>query len=188
MFEDTNQAENFAEDTNQQEEGLLPFSLFEHEEEQQDEFTVKYNGEEKKLTLSEAKTLAQKGMNYDHVLSQREDAHRALDALATREGLTRAELISKIGGEDINKLRWNNLLKAYPDLQVEKIPREVFLQINDGISPLEAYQSHLISELNQKLATKEQARVNSERAIGSLQSDGDGYRDSFLEGFYGAKY
>ena len=48
--------------------------IFEEEkkEEKEPTYKVKYNGEEKELTVSELITYAQKGMNYDHVFEEKE--------------------------------------------------------------------------------------------------------------------
>lgn len=57
---------------------------------------VKYNGEEKDISLDEARTLAQKGMNYDHVVSERDRNRSAFDFLSSRakaEGKTVEQFI-----------------------------------------------------------------------------------------------
>ncbi len=187
MFEDTNQTETLAEDTNLQEErGLLPFNLFEQDEEET--ITVKFNGEEKTLTRADARALAQKGMNYDHIYAQREDAHHILDGLAGKEGLSRDEFISRCKGEDLTALRWSRLLDKFPDLAVADIPHSVFLAVGQGENPIEAYQNHLIEELKLQLGHEKSLAENSQKAIGSLKGAGKAESDDFLEGFFGKKY
>jgi len=191
MFEETNQTEVAeAETTALQEEGLLPFDLFERQEEDEGaaRLTVKYNGEEKQITLDEARTLAQKGMNYDHIYAEHRDAHRALDTIAAREGINRAQLMERLSGVDLHTLRWGGLLKAYPDLEVKDIPDEVFHAVRDGKSPTEAYQEYLICDLSRKLSQKESLRESSRKTIGSLKGAGEEVMDEFLQGFYGKKY
>lgn len=59
---------------------------------------VRYNGEEKDISLDEARTLAQKGMNYDHVAAERDRNRVAFDFLKERaksEGITVEQLIEK---------------------------------------------------------------------------------------------
>ena len=59
---------------------------------------VKYNGEEKDISLEEARTLAQKGLNYDHVAAERDRNRVAFDFLKERaksEGITVEQLIEK---------------------------------------------------------------------------------------------
>ena len=59
---------------------------------------VKYNGEEKDISLKEARTLAQKGLNYDHVAAERDRNRVAFDFLKERaksEGITVEQLIEK---------------------------------------------------------------------------------------------
>ena len=55
-------------------------------------YKVKYNGEEKELPLSELIVNAQKGMNYDKVVSKRDELAKeaqALERLAKENGMTR---------------------------------------------------------------------------------------------------
>lgn len=58
----------------------------------EEKFTVKYNGKEVELTKAELITNAQKGMNYDHVLQERDslknsDEMKALESIAKESGL-----------------------------------------------------------------------------------------------------
>ena len=184
MFEETNQTALAPEETSLLQEGILPFNLFDEAEEEEEKITVKYNGEERDITVDEAKNLAQKGMNYDHIFSERESAHRALDALAAREGLSRAQLIKRASGEDLHDLLWRGLVEKYPELSAEDIPDAVFHSVAKGMRPIEAYQEHLIAKLRQELSSKESGR----KTIGSLSGVGDEVRDEFLEGFLGEKY
>ena len=67
---------------------------------------VKFNGEEKEITLSEARTLAQKGMNYDHVVSERDknrDAFNFLLEKAKGQGITVEQLMEKERNEAENQ-------------------------------------------------------------------------------------
>ncbi len=62
---------------------------------------VKYNGEERDLSLEEARTLAQKGMNYDHIVAERDQNRNAFEFLLERaksEGITVEELIERERG------------------------------------------------------------------------------------------
>lgn len=59
---------------------------------------VKFNGEERNLSLDEARTLAQKGLNYDHVVSERDRNRSAFDFLMERaksDGITVEQLIER---------------------------------------------------------------------------------------------
>ena len=67
---------------------------------------VKYNGEERNLSLDEARTLAQKGLNYDHVVAERDKNRMAFDFLLERaksEGITVEQLIEKERGKAENQ-------------------------------------------------------------------------------------
>lgn len=63
---------------------------------------IKYNGKERELSLEEARTLAQKGLNYDHVVEERDRNRSAFDFLmenAKRDGITVEELIKREKGK-----------------------------------------------------------------------------------------
>ena len=77
------------------------------EEASEEKHRIKYNGEILELTLDELKTAAQKGMNYDKVLRERDKLRSSrefsvLDARASAEGLTREQYLDKLekGGEN----------------------------------------------------------------------------------------
>lgn len=81
--------------------------------------TIKYNGEDKELTLDELKTLAQKGMNYDHVLQERDAAKnnpvlRYIDRIAKETGVTSEELIAKMDMAQKQALINENVQKGVP--------------------------------------------------------------------------
>ncbi len=111
MYDETNitEKQNF-----EQTEESLPEKLFGEDseadtvgadhsadsEKAQDTLRIKYNGEEKDITLDEARVLAQKGMNYDHVLAERDTKYQrelsALDKAAASRGLTRAGFVEEL--------------------------------------------------------------------------------------------
>lgn len=67
-------------------------------EEKSNMLRIKYNGEERDITLDEARVLAQKGLNYDHVLNERDTKYqrelRFLDKVAAEQGMTRSQYIA----------------------------------------------------------------------------------------------
>ncbi len=113
MFDETNKTE--------EQEIELPEKLFESDdisegetfdgnhtvEEEAETLTIKYNGEEKRITLDEARILAQKGMNYDHVVAERDTKYKReldfLDRVAEREGLTRTEYMEREASSQAEK-------------------------------------------------------------------------------------
>ncbi len=67
----------------------------------EDTLQIKYNGELMDIPLSEARILAQKGMNYDHVAEElrmlrESDELRLWDEIAAEQGVTRQEAIQQI--------------------------------------------------------------------------------------------
>lgn len=59
---------------------------------------VKYNGKEREIPLEEATILAQKGMNYDHVATERDALRHSMsemEELARHYGLKRDELLAR---------------------------------------------------------------------------------------------
>lgn len=90
-----------------------------------EKYKVKYNGKEMELTLDELLANAQKGLNYDHVLTERDSLKNSpefklLDEEAAKYGLTRAEYIQHA---KTNKLVQETLAK-YPGM-----PEEAALEI-----------------------------------------------------------
>lgn len=102
MFDETNRTE--------EQELMLPDNLFDDEAteqetspsnqdaEEKETIRIKYNGEERDITLDEARVLAQKGMNYDHVVAERDTKYQRelefLDRVAGEKGMTRAEYMN----------------------------------------------------------------------------------------------
>ena len=83
-------------------------------------------------------------------------------------------------------------LKKYPD--VTEYPDEVAAEIENGISPIVAYEAYLqkqeyeqkINELNKKIAKEERKQKNKATTTGSLkENDGDNETDWFSEGLFG---
>jgi len=95
LFEsDESESEGFAGQTDE--------STADHsgEETNGDTIKIKYNGEERDITLDEARILAQKGMNYDHVVSERDTKYlrelNFLDKVAAERGMTRAQYMQSV--------------------------------------------------------------------------------------------
>jgi len=156
--------------------------------------TVKYNGEQMEISLEEAVVLAQKGMNYDHVVAERDSKYkRELDVLeryAAMSGLSRDEYVRRLeeegkmadAGKDVQGMQ--ELYAAYPSLRDAELPDTVELAIQGGENPLRAYQSHRIEELTRLLADEERKEALRARALGSVRGDASEIvRDAFLEGF-----
>lgn len=88
---------------------------------------IKYNGEEKDISMDEAKTLAQKGMNYDKILGERDQLADIIDRYAGAAGMTREQFMNHLeqnladysDGIDIAKLK-----EAYPGAS-EDILKEI---------------------------------------------------------------
>ncbi len=74
---------------------------------------IKYNGEEREISLDEARTLAQKGMNYDHVVQERDTRYKreldALDKIAREHDMSRNEYVSFIENT------WQNMPQRSPE-------------------------------------------------------------------------
>ena len=73
---------------------------------------IKYNGEERDITLDEARILAQKGMNYDHVVSERDTKYmrelQFLDKVAAERGMTRSQYMNAMENSPVGKETTNN--------------------------------------------------------------------------------
>ena len=217
MFDETNKTE--------EQEIELPEKLFEsddvseeenfdgdHTVEEKETLKIKYNGEERDITLDEARILAQKGMNYDHVVAERDTKYKReldfLDKVAGKAGLSRREYIdmqeatqtenrSEFDGREraarqIERITdslgitgpWSELFKKYPTLSRREAFSELVDGVSSGMTPIEAYQEKLILEKDNLLRAERESRNAAGKSVGSLTSDGaPTYRDEFLEGF-----
>ena len=208
MFDETNKTE--------EQEIELPEKLFESDdiseeetfdgnhtvEEEAETLTIKYNGEERRITLDEAKILAQKGMNYDHVVSERDTKYKReldfLDRVAEKEGLTRAEYMARSEQKE-NKTEnpteysgreraavqlrritdslgvtgpWSALFKKYPTLSRSEAYGTLSENVSRGMTPIEAYQEKLLAEKDNLLRMERESRVSARKSVGSLGGDG----------------
>lgn len=107
--------------------------------------TIRYNGEDKELTLDELKTLAQKGMNYDHVLQERDSARnnpvlRYVERIAKEAGLTSEELIAKMEQAQKQAIIDENLQKGIPP---EIAARLAELETNERVRLAEEEQRRM---------------------------------------------
>lgn len=108
--------------------------------------TVKYDGEERPLTKEEAKSLAQKGLNYERVLGQR-------DSFAARAKELEAMLASSPAEGQRLQEDWLRFLAQYPDIKPEQqLSPEVWQRMEEGASPAEAYATFLNERLAEQLA------------------------------------
>ena len=86
MFDDDDDLD-WADDTDTEDEENKPV------EEPDDGLTVKYNGKETKVSKEDIPTFVQKGMNYDHVMSELDsmrsgNMYKALKRAADKEGMS----------------------------------------------------------------------------------------------------
>ena len=97
-------SEGIIADTTPQTEGqqsVTPNAEAVSEETAEQKHRVKYNGEIFELTLDELKIAAQKGLNYDKILSERDRLRdsrefRVLDTRAAAEGITREQYLDRL--------------------------------------------------------------------------------------------
>ena len=83
----------------------------------EDFLKIKYNGAEKSLTREEAIELAQKGMNYDKVLGERDNLTGIIDQYAKASNMTREQFIDFLKMNLANYeegAEVENLRKSYP--------------------------------------------------------------------------
>ena len=82
--------------------------------------------------------------------------------------------------------QWARVFEFYPDADVNKMPKEIFDDVENGKTPLEAYQNHIISNLNNQLTAEKTNTKNKNMAVGSLASDHkETETDPFLIGLNG---
>lgn len=104
-------------------------------------FKIKYNGKEEEYGVEELTNLAQKGRNYDHVLSER-------DALKNSEELKTLEQIAKDAGVKDVKTLIENLKKNVSDLKLDERAKKFE---SEGMTPEHARR---MAELEMKAETQ----------------------------------
>ena len=206
MFDETNNTEA--------QELSLPDNLFESEDsegvaeavENDNEpsgntIKIKYNGEERDITLNEARILAQKGMNYDHVVAERDTKYKReldfLDRVARERGMTRAEYLNlqektsateetKESSEVRERARaqikritdsvgftgpWSALFDTYPSLSRREAYDTLTERVSQGLSPLEAYQEKLIRDKENELRMVRGHNIARAKSVGAIGGD-----------------
>lgn len=133
-------------------------------------YTVKYDGKEVQMPIDELLVTAQKGMNYDRVVSQR-------DRLRNEVASLRPVADSVHDG-------FVELFTRYPDLN--SVPDGIIEQVAAGATPLEAYRDHLSKELALEIEALKTRERNSAGSPGSMRDDAPvTVGDDFVTGLFG---
>lgn len=87
---------------------------------------IVYNGEEKELTIEELSTLAQKGMNYDKVLSERDGLRNSKEAalvakLASGYGMTTEQYIAEVERQEMEQQLQAQMEQGLPREVAERL-------------------------------------------------------------------
>lgn len=170
MFENTNQTDN---------ELLLDTDLNDGGENKiadnsEPSFTVKYDGVEKALSLNELLVLAQKGMNYDRVVSQRDKLKN-----------------EAVGNNSESEQGFMKLFSKHPE--INELPDEVYKAIAEGETPIDAYRNYenalykkQTEELTRELSALKNNEKNSAKAMSSQKDSAPQQSaDDFLSGLFG---
>lgn len=147
-FEALNEQTNQAEPENNDEASFFelndsPSGEENREQQKEDElYSVKYNGKEVNLTLSELKTNAQKGLNYDHIKGELEKMKNSPER----------ELLARLSGEkNMGALDYlNSLLKADEKEKIDAL-------IKRGLSEEDA-KRFVSLERNEKIKKTEESK------------------------------
>lgn len=167
MFEETNQTETivdapveptladledlFAEPDSQPEEAAEQQPTEEATEPEapaeEPRYTVKYNGQEMELPVSELIVNAQKGMNYDHVLEERDRLRNArefqvIDRYAKMAGKTREEVLDQLEAAE----RQSQLTA----IQQQGVPEELAQQFITMKNKLQTLEGQIQTEAQEK--------------------------------------
>ena len=240
---DTPEADQQTEEPGQEQQEETPEADTEPAEEPAEQtFDLKFLGETKTVNRDEVITLAQKGLNYDKVLAERDttkseleqlggisllrDCKEFLEELAAESRMTvsdlmdstRAEVLAKKEGLDnsvaLQRIKLDrdrkafeaekarkeaerkakneaeekqnrdilSFVQAYPEVQPQDIPKEVWDSVHrDGISLTAAYSAFENKKLREevkawksKAETAEQNYKNQQRSTGSQSTAGVG--------------
>ncbi|MEG1849062.1 MAG: hypothetical protein RRY21_02435 [Oscillospiraceae bacterium] len=157
---------------------------------------VCYNGRACELQPDEAVAYAQKGMNYDHVLAER-DAARAR-AAALEEELGAWQEGDGADEQDTLERNWLEFIESHPEVRdpLSELPEEVWQEIEAGQSPCAAFLAHENRRLSARAEAlqqaldatgrRESARAKSPGSVRSMATppaSGDPFLEGLLQGF-----
>lgn len=151
---------------------------------------IRMSAKTEKVRARAGELVSQYQMNPDEAMKFAEMEDRLSEADRDRQRQAE-QMKERYDLEERQRQGWNALINAFPDVQekyteYEQFPQEVRNALDDGFSPLEAYQSYLIKEQQraQKQAALEQK--NKLRMVGSATGfASEGEKDSFLAGLEG---
>lgn len=137
--------------------------------------TVKYNKKETGLSRDEAKTYAQKGMNYDKVLGRLNEANAKLKKY---EGLSTKQTSNVDRQSAVNK-QLSEFLSKNPGVDPNKLPSEILKAWKKGVPLSEAaafyqankYQSE-VNDLKKQINQLKTNESNSQASMGRPSSNG----------------
>lgn len=154
--EETETVEETAEETVSETAETAPETVEQPTEQQADQpemFELKFLGETKQYTRDEMTTLAQKGMNHDRILQQRDDLQQYRSAneplvndlgrIAQQFGMTPADLLASME---------TNLLRQQGKTQAEA---EAIIRADKANRQLQTYQSQEQAAIEQQRAAQE---------------------------------
>lgn len=154
--EETETVEETAEETVSETTETAPETVEQPTEQQADQpemFELKFLGETKQYTRDEMTTLAQKGMNHDRILQQRDDLQQYRSAneplvndlgrIAQQFGMTPADLLASME---------TNLLRQQGKTQAEA---EAIIRADKANRQLQTYQSQEQAAMEQQRAAQE---------------------------------
>lgn len=135
---------------------------------------LKYNHEEKKISKTEAKELAQKGLNYDKLKERIESLESSpeltyLDKKAKENGMNREDYIKAVEQYDTEQ-------------QIQKEKAELDKLLSQGVSRDVAEKLSSVDRFAKELKIKEAEQAEREKAIAVKESK-KAEMDSFIEAF-----
>lgn len=110
--------------------------------------------------------------------AQYEKMHQAQQEKEMQEQYAQQEAIQR---------QLDDFLRAYPDIDTDTIPDEVFDACNDGETLLSAYRAYENKLLREKLEAERKNQTNKQKAVGKLNENSStpNGKDPFLAGLLG---
>lgn len=78
---------------------------------------------------------------------------------------------------------FGRFLTAFPDVQPDSIPTEVWQRVHEGEGLTAAYAMYRNRQLEAELAAERQNKANSSKAVGSMATAGEGVMDELFDGW-----
>lgn len=126
----------------------------------------------------------QKGLNYDHVVSERDQLRQGGGGPSPLRELLGSPAFQHLGRREQPAPNWGEFQRTYPGLDQKDIPSQVLEECGKGSDPVKAMLRYEVDSLSKQLKNMQVNQGNHSRAMGSVRTEAALETDDFLSGFW----